>query len=90
MLVPRHTKKFDKHVKRAKKRGKDMKKLRDIMSRLINEKPLMIKHRDHKLVGALHDCRECHIEPDWLLVYRIQEKEIYFVGTGTHADLFSS
>ena len=58
------------------------------MLKLIEQQTLEAKYRDHKLVGSMSDCRECHIEPDWLLVYRIEGDEIFFVGTGSHSDLF--
>lgn len=62
--------------------------LKDIMSMLINEETLAPKYKDHKLIGDYKDHRECHLEPDWLLIYRTTLKEIYFVRTGTHSSLF--
>lgn len=58
------------------------------MSLLIQEKPLSLSQRDHKLVGNYADCRECHVEPDWLLIYRKMDGYVVFEATGTHADLF--
>jgi mRNA interferase YafQ len=64
-------------------------KLKSIMTKLVNEETLDPKHKDHKLVGDYAHHRECHIEPDWLLIYRTSNKEIHFVRTGTHSDLFN-
>ena len=58
------------------------------MECLINQHPLDKKYQDHSLKGEYADCRECHIEPDWLLIYLIDGDSIIFVRTGTHADLF--
>ena len=58
------------------------------MSNLIDEKPLEVKFRDHKLTGNYKDRRECHIEPDWLLIYKLESQIIIFERTGTHSDLF--
>lgn len=72
-----------------KKRGKDLEKLRTVISVLIEEVPLAPKYKDHQLTGEYHGCRECHIEPDWLLIYLTEKDLITFVRTGTHSDLFS-
>lgn len=89
MLNPIRTTQFKRDLKLAEKRGKKMPKLKDIMRKLVIEEPIEEKHRDHKLSGNYANHRECHIEPDWLLIYRIIGNEIHFVRTGTHADLFS-
>ncbi len=88
MLKPGYKTSFKRDFKLIKKRGKDIKKLYDIISDLISQKPLAKKHLDHPLKGEYKDCRECHIEPDWLLIYIINENRITFIRTGTHADLF--
>ena len=88
MLIPKRTKKFEKDLKRCQKRAKDTDKLKAVMNLLIHQKPLPASQRDHKLVGNYVDCRECHIEPDWLLVYRKTDTYIVFEATGSHADLF--
>ena len=90
MYTPATTSQFKKDVKRSKKRGKDMSHLRLIMQRLTQGEALEDKYRDHALVGNYAERRECHIEPDWLLIYRIdiKEKVIIFEHTGTHSDLF--
>lgn len=71
------------------KRGCDIAKLKDVIEKLVNEDvPLPIRNRDHKLTGAFVGNRECHIEPDWLLVYYYGEGVIVFARTGTHVDIF--
>ena len=88
MLTPIRTSQFNRDVKLAVKRGRPMSKLKDIMAKLAEETQLEQKHRDHKLTGDYKDHRECHVEPDWLLIYRLTPKEIVFERTGTHSDLF--
>jgi mRNA interferase YafQ len=80
---------FKRDVKRLQKRGKNLDKLKKVIQSLINAEKLEEKHRDHQLKGLFKDCRECHIEPDWLLIYRIEGSELCLVRTGSHADLFS-
>jgi mRNA interferase YafQ len=77
-----------KELKLANKRGKDMKKLELIMEKLANGEKLEKHNRDHNLVGRYSQRRECHIEPDWLLIYKIEKNSITFERTGTHSDLF--
>ncbi len=79
---------FKKDAKRLIKRGKDMYKLKDIIQRLVDAKRLPPRNKDHQLKGTLKDCRECHIEPDWLLIYRIEGAELCLIRTGSHSDLF--
>lgn len=88
MLTPVHTKKFSKDIDRARKRGKNLEKLKEVLSYLIEEKQLPLKYRDHALTGNYVNRRECHIEPDWLLIYKPDGREIIFERTGTHSDLF--
>jgi mRNA interferase YafQ len=79
---------FKRDVKRLQKRDKDLGKLKKVIHLLINAEKLEQKYRDHQLKGLLKDCRECHIEPDWLLIYRIEGSELCLIRTGSHADLF--
>ena len=81
---------FKRSYKLAKKRGLPMNELNDVVRTLAEGHKLADKFRDHQLTGRYKECRECHIRPDWLLIYRIQERlEILnLVDTGTHADLF--
>ncbi len=88
MLKPISKNKFDKDLKKARKQYKDLSKIRDIMDCLVEEVPLDLKYKDHKLKGEYTDCRECHIEPDWLLIYLIEEDTITFIRTGSHAEIF--
>lgn len=88
MLRAIATSQFRKAYKRAIKRGKDIAKLDDIIRKLATDQPLDIRHRDHALVGNWASFRECHIEPDWLLIYRIESDVLVLtlVRTGTHGD----
>lgn len=88
MLRAIATSQFRKDYKRAIKRGKDIAKLDDIIRKLATGQPLDIRHRDHALVGNWASFRECHIEPDWLLIYRIESDVLVLtlVRTGTHGD----
>jgi mRNA interferase YafQ len=88
MLKFRNTKQFRKDLKRMIKSGKNVDKFREVAEKLIQEVPLEIRYQDHKLVGKYKGQRECHLEPDWLLIYYIKEDIITFVRTGKHADLF--
>ena len=88
MRRPSYTNQFERDLRRMQKRGKDVGKLKLVLTALIQEEPLAERHRDHALVGNFRGRRECHIEPDWLLIYLVAEEEITFERTGTHADLF--
>ena len=79
---------FKRDVKRLIKRRKEIKKLKKIINCLVNAKKLPAGSKDHPLKGPLKDCRECHIEPDWLLIYRIDGSELCLVRTGNHSELF--
>ena len=82
------TNQFKKDIKRALKRGKDLAELKAVVDLLLAEKPLLPKNRDHQLGGNWAGHRDCHIEPDWILIYKILEDEIRLERTGTHSDLF--
>ena len=79
---------FKRDVKHLQKQRKDFEKLRTIIRLLVEGEKLPPETRDHGLKGTLKDCRECHIEPDWLLIYTIKGSELCLVRTGSHADLF--
>jgi len=81
---------FKKDVKRTKKRGKDLDKLEEIVGLLAQDQDLPTRCRPHKLIGNYEGFWECHIEPDWLLVYGINDEEntLDLARTGTHSDLF--
>lgn len=90
MYKIRPSAKFQKDLKRIQKRGYDITLLKDVLTLLVNGKILPIKYKDHNLSGNFKGCRECHITPDWLLIYEIAENELilYLTRTGTHSDLF--
>ena len=82
---------FQKDLKRIKRRGYDVSLLTDIIKKLAQGKALPAKNRDHQLSGEFAGCRECHITPDWLLIYEIDRDELilYLTRTGSHSDLFT-
>ena len=88
MLKAVYENRFKKEVEKAKKRGKDCEKLQALITMLVEEIPLPPKNKNHKLQGEYQGYWECHIEPDWLLVYKKTKTEIYFARTGSHSDLF--
>ncbi len=79
---------FKRDTKLCKKRNKDMAKLRRLMLLLIEDKPIPPEYKDHGLKGNWSHHRDSHLEPDWLLIYKIDGEDLYFVRTGTHADIF--
>lgn len=70
------------------KRGNDIKKLRAVIQKLVNAEELEARYKDHPLQGKFADARDCHISPDWILIYAIVDNELRLIRTGTHADLF--
>lgn len=90
MLNLSYTHQFKKDLKLANKRGKKLSRLDEIISILREEKPLPAKNRNHRLEGGYIDHWECHIEPDWLLIYLKTSKVLTLVRTGTHSDLFKT
>lgn len=88
MLIPIFSKAFEKDLERSIKRGFDASKLKNIITELVNNRPLSEKYRLHKLKGNFVGYWECHITPDWILIYKKDNDKIYFVRTGTHSDLF--
>jgi mRNA interferase YafQ len=88
MLKPVYTRQFERDIRLMKRREKNPEKLKIIIRSLISEEPLDPIHRDHKLIGNWQGRRECHIESDWLLIYKTEIDRIVFERTGTHSDLF--
>ena len=88
MLRPEYTNKFKKDLKSAEKRNLDIELLKNVIKKLCLEETLHAKNKDHNLSGDWSGCRECHISPDWLLIYQIGNGIIVFERTGTHSDLF--
>ena len=88
MLSPAYTKQFSRDLKKARQRGKNLDKFKIIAKTLLSgESPDEI-HKDHKLIGNFQGRRECHLESDWLLIYKITEHQIIFERMGSHSDLF--
>ena len=88
MLKLIYERQFAKDLKKVKKQGKNMQKMLDVIGLLVEEKSLLQKHRNHKLKGTYTGYWECHVEPDWLLVYKKTQQEIILGRTGSHSDLF--
>lgn len=90
MLTVDYSGKFKRELKLMEKRGLDMRKIYEVMVNLQNEVPLSPNYKEHQLRGNYKGFIECHIEPDWLLIYQINQEaaELYFARTGTHVDLF--
>ena len=86
----RPTTKFQKDLRRIQRRGYNLSLLTDIVKKLAEGETLPEKNKDHSLVGEYTGCRECHITPDWLLIYEISDDDLflYLTRTGTHSDLF--
>lgn len=84
------TNQFKKELKIAKKQGKNLEKLFCVIEKLANGENLDLKYRDHSLQGKYKDCRECHIEPDWLLIYEIIDDVLVLLlyRIGNHSELF--
>ena len=83
-----YTTQFKKDYKRIKKQQKDLLKLKKVLDLLTSKKKLPLKYRDHNLSGQWIGHRDCHIEPDWILIYRITSDSLYLERTGSHSDLF--
>ena len=88
MRIAVYTRQFERDISKAEKRGKNLEKLKIIVRALIEGGKLDALHRDHQLAGSYKGRRECHIEADWLLIYKVEEERIIFERTGSHADLF--
>ncbi len=83
-----YTSQFKRDYKRIKKQRKDLRKLEAVIERLITAKPLASKYQDHPLTGQWHGYRDCHLEPDWLLIYKITTNKLILARTGSHSELF--
>ena len=87
-LLPRPTGRFERDVKRLKRRGMDMGKFKAVVDALCSRKPLPPSLRDHGMRGEWEGCRDCHVTPDWIIIYERGESTLTLHRTGTHADLF--
>lgn len=88
MYTPVYTNRFEKDLKRCRKKGKNLEKFKILARTLLSGKKLDPIHRDHKLTGNYIGRRDCHIESDWVLIYKIGSKHLIFERMGTHSDLF--
>jgi mRNA interferase YafQ len=82
------TSQFKKDFKRIKKQGKDLSKLKEVVSAISNSEALEERHSDHALIGNWSGSRDYHIEPDWILIYRVDRDFLFLERTGSHSDLF--
>ena len=87
-LQIRQATKFRRDVKRVKRQGANLDKLEEVVKLLVAQEPLPERLRDHALTGNWRGFRDCHIEPDWLLIYRVVGNELQLARTGSHAELF--
>lgn len=80
---------FKKDYKRLSRSGQhDLRQLQEVTAILASDEILEEKHHDHALIGNWQDCRECHIKPDWLLIYQLKDNELVLIRTGSHSELF--
>lgn len=84
----RYTGQFKKDAKRLAKRGYNLEKLRIVIEKLVNERKTEARYKDHPLQGKFAGARDCHVQPDWVLIYAIVENELRLIRTGTHSDIF--
>jgi mRNA interferase YafQ len=82
------SKSFERDLKRLRKRGKDMARLMAVIEALRLGQPLEARHHDHPLSGPWKRFRDCHVDPDWVLIYRLDDEALSLTRTGTHSDLF--
>ncbi len=87
-LIIRQSTKFRRDIKRLQRQNVDLSRLQQVIESLVLQHPLDERLRDHALIGNWKGYRECHIQPDWLLIYRVETAELQLVRTGTHTDLF--
>lgn len=90
MLPIKRTSQFKKDFKKALKQNKDIEHLKSVIIKLSNQEKLDIKYYDHDLKGKLKNFRDCHIEPDWVLIYQVTDDELILVRVGTHSELFDA
>ena len=89
MRTIRYTSQFQKDFKRMGKRGVDMKKLHAVIDKLVDGEELDDRYKDHSLQGRFVEARDCHLGPDWILIYAIAGGEVRLIRSGTHSDLFA-
>ena len=88
MRAIHETRQFRRDIKKLKKQGRNLEKLKQVVLILVSGDALEARYRDHALVGSWQRSRDCHIEPDWLLIYRNETDQLFLERTGTHSELF--
>ena len=88
MLNPVRSSQFKKDLKKARRQGKDLNLLQAVVITLANEQVLEDRFRDHELTGNWRSYRECHVNPDWLLIYKVTDEELKLARMGSHSELF--
>ena len=88
MRTLRRTRQFKKDVKRAKRAGKPIAELTEVLGHLLADEPLATKRRDHALIGKFAQTRECHLAPNWLLIYQLDDEQLTLIRLGSHTELF--
>jgi len=87
-LILHYTTQFKKGYKKIKKQKKDLSKLRVVIEKLVSQQTLETKYKDHQLTGNWKSHRDCHIEPDWILIYQLTDNALILERTGSHSELF--
>ncbi len=87
-MTIKYTSQFKKDYKRIKKQNRDLTKLHVLIEKLVNNETLDAKYNDHNLSGSLKGYRDCHLEPDWLIIYKISQEILILERTGSHSELF--
>lgn len=90
MRQPEYAGQFKRDIKLVQKRGKNMAKLKQLLELIIKDEVLPASYLDHRLKGDWRGCRDAHIEPDWLLIYKLTDETVRFERTGRHSDLFNA
>jgi mRNA interferase YafQ len=88
MRTIHQTSQFRRDLKKLKKQRKDLEKLKEVVLVLLSGRPLESRYRDHALIGPWQGSRDCHIEPDWLPIYRLESDSLFLERTGSHSELF--
>ena len=88
MRTIHETSRFRRDLKKLKKQRKDLEKLKEVVLVLLSGRPLESRCRDHALIGPWQGSHDCHIEPDWLLIYRLESDNLFLERTGSHSELF--
>lgn len=89
LLIIRQSTQFRRDIKRLSRQGADLSKIETVIKVLVTQEPLAERYRDHSLTGNWVGYRDCHVQPDWLLIYRVIDDELELTRTGSHAELFS-